>query len=185
MARKISKKRLEALASRVNTEAKAEGSSGWSVRAYGKDRGTEARDSFMVALPKSEVEQPVFSPVTASAMSQYQRKFKSLLKRPGMYHGGWIPQGGMGAQDVSAAYPRTEEGLTAAMTAGAYGEQQAIGDVGPSGYEGDIPVPTHLSSQFWPERTQVTEKGGVVDIVPSRREMAEVEAKEVWRQRNQ
>lgn len=182
----MSRKQRSALSEKVNQEAATEGSSGWSVRAYGRNRGEKAKDSFMVALPKERVESPISAPVSPQEMSSYQSEHRGLLKQPGMYHGGWIPQTGQGAQDVSTGYPRTEEGLVTAMSAAVQNKQEAIGELGPLGqYVGDIPVPKHLSGQFWPEKMEVKESNNVVSITPSRQEMTEVEAKEIWRQRNQ
>lgn len=184
---KMRKKQVEELTSSKNAEVAREGFSGWSVRAYGKDAGAKAKDSYMVALPKERVEEPITSPVSSRAVSRYQRKFKGLLKGEGMYHGGWLPSEGAGAQDVSEALPRTDEGFMTAYTKGARNRQQAIGEVNETGgYAGSIDIPEHLhTGQEWSEGTAqdpmkpaVSQSGKTVKITPSREEMAGVYASE-------
>jgi hypothetical protein len=187
MASRMSKRQTEALAGRVNAEATQTGSSGWSVGAYGKQAGADVTDSYMVALPKEQVAEPLTAPVSSRAIQRYQKKFKGLLKGEGMYHGGWIPSEGVGSQDVSEALPRTDEGFMTAYTKGVQNRQQAIGEIDASGgYVGSIDIPEHLhSGQFWskgvkgePMRPSVTSTDKVVKITPSEAEMARVYASE-------
>lgn len=184
---KMRKRQIEELTSSVNAEVAKEGFSGWSVRAHGKDAGAKAKDSYMVALPKEQVEETITSPVNSRTLSRYQRKFKNLLRNEGMYHGGWLPSEGAGAQDVSEALPRTDEGFKTAYVKGARNRQQAIGEVDEAGgYVGSIDIPEHLhSGQEWsmgtakdPMKPAVSQSGSTVKITPSREEMAGVYASE-------
>jgi hypothetical protein len=184
---KMRKKQIGELTSSVNAEVAKEGQSGWSVRAYGKTAGAKAKDSYMVALPKEQVEETITAPVGSRAVSRYQRKFKGLLKGEGMYHGGWLPSEGAGAQDVSEALPRTDEGFMAAYAKGARNRQQAIGEVNETGgYAGSVDIPEHLhTGKEWsrgtaqdPMKPAVSQSGKTVKITPSREEMTGVYASE-------
>jgi hypothetical protein len=184
---KMNKKQVGELTSDVNTEIAKEGFSGWSVRAYGPNASAKAKDSYMVALPKEQVEETIKAPVQSRAISRYQRKFKGLLKGADMYHGGWVPSEGAGTQDVSEALPRTDEGFMTAYTKGARNRQQAIGEVNETGgYAGSVDIPEHLhSGNDWstgtakdPMKPAVSQAGKTVKITPSREEMAGVYASE-------
>lgn len=183
------KQRNEALASRVNAEVSDQGFSGWSISTYGKDAGKDASDSYMVALPKEQVEETIKAPVQSRAISRYQRKFKGLLKGPGMHHGGWISSEGTGSQDVSEALPRTDEGFMTAYTKGVSNKQKAIGELDKtSGYVGDIDIPFYLHrGKAWASGTpndpmkpdvSLSQSGKTVKIKPSKAEMAGVYASE-------
>jgi hypothetical protein len=192
---KMRKKQVGELTSDVNAEIAKEGFSGWSVRAYGPNASAKAKDSYMVALPKEQVEETIKAPVNSRAISRYQRKFKGLLTGSNMYHGGWVPSEGMGTQDVSEALPRTDEGFMTAYTKGARNRQQAVGEVNETGgYVGGIDIPQHLHpkpdwvvghSGDWargtatdPMKPKVSQSGNTVKITPSREEMAGVYASE-------
>jgi hypothetical protein len=184
---KMPKREVSKLAGLVNTEIAQEGSSGWSRVAYGSNAGAKAKDSYMVSLPKEQVEETIKAPVQSRTLSRYQKKFKGLLSTPGMYHGGWVPSEGTGTQDVSEALPRTDEGFMTAYTKGARNRQQAIGEVDETGgYAGSIDIPEHLhSGQEWstgtakdPMKPAVSQSGKTVKITPSREEMAGVYASE-------
>jgi hypothetical protein len=184
---KMPKREVSKLAGLVNTEIAQEGSSGWSRVAYGSNAGAKAKDSYMVSLPKEQVEETIKAPVQSRTLSRYQKKFKGLLSTPGMYHGGWVPSEGTGTQDVSEALPRTDEGFMTAYTKGARNRQQAIGEVDETGgYAGSIDIPEHLhSGQDWstgtakdPMKPAVSQSGKTVKITPSREEMAGVYASE-------
>jgi hypothetical protein len=184
---KMPKREVSKLAGLVNTEIAQEGSSGWSRVAYGSNAGAKAKDSYMVSLPKEQVEETIKAPVQSRTLSRYQKKFKGLLSTPGMYHGGWVPSEGTGTQDVSEALPRTDEGFMTDYTKGARNRQQAIGEVDETGgYAGSIDIPEHLhSGQDWstgtakdPMKPAVSQSGKTVKITPSREEMAGVYASE-------
>lgn len=194
MARRMSRKQLGALSASVNDEVASTGESGWSVRAYGPQAGAPARDSYMVALPKEQVEENLVAPASSRAMGRYQRKFKGLLKGEDMYHGGWLPAKGTGSQDVSEALPRTDEGFKAAYVKGAMNRQQAIGEVDTRGkYAGSIDISKRLySGSDWsegaksdPMKPSVSSTGKNVKIVPSKAEMAGVYAEETLRKRKE
>lgn len=187
MAKRMTRKQAEALANKVNVEASQTGSSGWSVSAYGKRAGADVSDAYMVALPKEQVEEPLTAPVSSRAITRYQRKFKGLLTKPGMHHGGWIPSEGTGSQDVSEALPRTDEGFKTAYMKGAMNRQQAIGEIDAAGsYVGSIDIPSELhSGTDWsegvkgdPMKPAVSKAGKTVKITPSKAEMAGVYAAE-------
>ena len=192
---KMDKRQTSKLAATVNTEIAQEGSSGWSRVAYGANAGAKAKDSYMVSLPKEQVEQTITAPVQSRAISRYQRKFKGLLKGADMYHGGWVPSEGKGTQDVSEALPRTDEGFVTAYTKGARNRQQAIGEINETGsYVGGVDIPKHLlPKQDWvvghsgdwskgtaqdPMKPAVSQSNKTVKITPSREEMAGVYASE-------
>lgn len=180
--------RLRRVSRRVRTEMTPgtknyKGYSGWSVKASGPQEGYVARNAYMVSLPKSEVEEPVSDTPSTFELRAYQEKHKEALAQPHAYHGGWVPGGGKQAvQDVSIRYGKehSDSLKSAAMDAISH-EQEGIGIVNlKGGYAGTINMPKHLSeSQFsntYPMRTQVTEKDGVVDIMPSKGEMLELGA---------
>lgn len=193
MARRMKRSATKALAESVNKTAATGEETGWTVKAYGKNRGEQPSDAFMVALPREQVESPLSLPTSPADIQKYQRQNRGLLKQKDLYHGGWVPKGTMtgtakegdyAAHDVSRAYPRTEEGMVSAMRNAVMNKQTGIGNVGPDSYE-TVYVPKHLSSQFWPEKMQVSEQGGMVSITPSLDEMVEVEGKEAWRKANE
>jgi hypothetical protein len=186
---KMRKKQVGELTSDVNAEIAKEGFSGWSVRAYGPNASAKAKDSYMVALPKEQVEETIKAPVQSRAISRYQRKFKGLLNTPGMFHGGWVPAEGEGTQDVSEALPRTDEGFMTAYTKGVRNRQQAIGEVNETGgYVGGIDIPFYLhKGKAWASGTpsdpmkpdvSLSQSGKTVKIKPSKAEMAGVYASE-------
>lgn len=193
MARKVKKAALERLTSKVNEELSTSGESGWTVRAYGKEAGQVARDSFAAALPKVQVQQPIKAPLTTRAMTRYQRKFKKLLKQD-TWHGGWLPAEGGGVQDVSEVFPRTEEGFKTAYSKGARHQQDAIGEIDAEGiYIHNIPIPTELhSGDEWSmgvpgdvRKPKVEQTTKMVKITPSREEMMDVYSTEEWRKRSE
>lgn len=193
MARKMPKAALKRLVSKVNTELSTSGESGWSVRAYGKEAGQNARDAFAVSLPKQQVEQPIKAPLTTRALTRYQRKFKGLLKQD-TWHGGWLPAEGGGTQDVSEMFPRTEEGFKTAYAKGARHQQRAIGEIGAEGeYVQSIDIPTELhSGNEWAmgvpgdvRKPRVEQTPKTVKITPSREEMIDVYSAEEWRKRSE
>ena len=193
MAKKMRKSAVKRLTTKVNEELATKGESGWSVQAYGKEAGSVARDSFAVALPKEQVEQPIKAPLTTRSLTRYQRRFKGLLKQ-GMYHGGWLPAQGEGTQDVSQMFPRTEEGFKEAYGRGARNKQRAIGEIGSKGeYVGNIDIPSELhSGDTWStgvkgdvRKPKVEQSPNKVRITPSREEMIDVYAAEEWRKRSE
>lgn len=215
MAKRMSKRSVADLAETVNKEISSKKkSSGWSVRAYGPDAGKKAKDSFLVALPKPQVEEPIKAPLTTRALTRYQRKFKGLLKQD-TWHGGWLPRKGGGTQDVSEAFPRNEEGFKTAYAKGIRHEQEAVGEVGPrGGYVRSIELPVNvgnlptklskpqakklrknlqgaLGESEWSSGSQgdvrqpkVEQFPNKVVITPSREEMIDVYAAEEWRNRS-
>lgn len=187
MAKRMTRRQAEVLAAQVNAEASETGSSGWTKHAYGRQAGQDVADAYMVALPKEQVEETLTAPVSSRAITRYQRKFKSLLTKPGMHHGGWLPSEGTGSQDVSEALPRTDEGFKTAYMKGVMNRQQAIGEINEAGsYVGSIDIPTELhSGTEWSEgvkgdlmKPAVSKQGKTVKITPSKAEMAGVYAAE-------
>lgn len=186
MAKKMPRRAVADLAKTVNQEAQQKGQSGWTVRAYGADSGAKATDAFAVALPKSQVEEPIKTPLTTRALTRYQRKYKGLLSQD-LWHGGWIPKEGAGTQDVSQLFPRTDEGFTEAYKAGARNLQEQIGELDPKGeYVGGVDIPAELRSGSTysegvkgdPMKPAVSKAGKTVKITPSKAEMAGVYAAE-------
>lgn len=177
--------RLRRLSRRVRKDMSPQGQgfSGWSVKAFGPEAGYVARNAYMVSLPKSEVEEPVSNQPSTKELRDYQEKHREALSKPRTYHGGWLPgEGKQGVQDVSIRYGKEDpESLKSAAMDAVMHEQEGIGIVNKAGrYGGTINLPKHLSeSQFhggYPIRTQVTEKDGVVNIVPSSGEMLDLAA---------
>lgn len=172
--------RLRRISRKVRQDMATKKWSGWSVKAYGPDAGKVARDAYMVALPKEQVERPVSDAPSTGELRGYQREFKGLLSRPEAYHGGWIPEAGKGVQDVSIAHPRSDaEALHTAAMSAIFNRQEGIGVINrKGGYAGTINMPhhLHLSVHQFPQEMQVTQRGNMVDIVPSAQEMAETGA---------
>lgn len=186
------------LADTRNAQLESQGFTGWSMPAYGPERGVPVTDAIMSALPKDQVERPATAPITAGSIGGYQRRFQHLLRRPGFAHGGWVPKEGTGSQDVSVAFPTTREGTRSALQMATYGNQEALGQLSPrfigdSNYIDDLTIPTHLlrgaygsgDPHAFPEEMQVSEftrddGKSVTRIIPSRSEMVDVEAKSMW-----
>jgi hypothetical protein len=186
VAKKMPRRAVADLAKSVNQEAQQQGSSGWTVRAYGADAGAKAADAYAVSLPKAQVEEQIKTPLATRSLTRYQRRNKNLLSQ-GLWHGGWIPKEGSGTQDVSQLFPRTDEGFKEAYKAGARNMQEQIGELGPSGeYVGGVDIPAELrSGNTWsegvkgdPMKPAVSKQGKTVKITPSKAEMAEVYAAE-------
>jgi hypothetical protein len=171
---------------KVRKDVAAKGSSGWSVKASGPDAGKVAKDAYMVALPKEQVESPVSNAPSTAELRAYQTKHAELLSEPRAYHGGWIPGGGkQGVQDVSTEWPRSQEGaLKDAAREAILHEQEGIGVVNKrGGFEGTINMPRHfhLSVTQFPTGGVSTEptisnKGNMVSITPSAYEMLDTGA---------
>lgn len=169
---------------------------GFTVRVSGRGAGRPARNVFSTGFsPETgrSAEVPIDPNLSAAdQISAFNKQRIADLSTPGtnMAIGGWQdPETGKVAQDASVLTPRTREGLEAAMQIGSYSRQQAIGNLGLRRYEGDVPIPEHLhKGQFAWHESEGTEphvqelpppeEGGrkTIRIVPSRKEMASVEA---------
>lgn len=180
------KARMRRVSRKVRKDVDTKGSSGWSVKASGPDAGKVAKDAYMVALPKEQVESPVSNSPSTSELRSYQEKHAELLSEPRAYHGGWIPGGGkQGVQDVSTEWPKSQEGsLKDASREAILHEQEGIGVLNKrGGFEGTINMPRHmnLSVKQFPTgvvstEPTITQKGKMVKITPSAYEMLDTGA---------
>lgn len=128
---------------------------GFSVRAFGKDAGREATDSYMVGgqVPSADF---VGGASTADARTFIERH-RDALSPAGKYFGGW--GGGVSpprtSLDVSTALPRTPfgearaRGISVRTNQEAYGELNETGDyineVANPHYGGTAPTPAAKS----------------------------------------
>ena len=177
-------------------------SDGFTTRTTGPGVGRPARNALSTGFSPEEGRdaEVALDPSQGSPAVQVM-KFnianKETLGTPGasMGQGGWLdPSDGMVKQDASVLTPRSRGGMQAAMQIASQGGQEAIGNLGRTGYAGDITVPpdlrrgTAFSQGVWHETggidPQVTQSTRTVagrqvpttSIVPSIKEMASVEA---------
>lgn len=187
---------------------------GFSRRITGTGAGRPARDVFATGVSSEgrAGEVPVsarWKPQTQVARFVKNKSHVWAQRGADWLLGGWRdPETNRVVMDTSVATPRTSGGMEAAMQMGAYYNQEAIGNLGKTGYEGDVAVPAHISrDQFYKNRgvsapevesiePTVTNLGLVessnpasgqpqmrerIRIEPSRLEQVQVEAGEVAR----
>lgn len=180
--------------------------SGFTVRTSGRGAGRPARNVLSTGFaPEQGRSAEVGLDIDHTAAGQiaaFNREHINVLATPGanMAIGGWQdPESGVVQMDTSVLTPKTRSGMHAAMQIGAYGRQQAIGNLGPTAanpYIGDVNIPEHLhKGQFaWHESEGIDprtvdlgmvntkdELGNAVvrrrvQITPSRKEMVGVES---------
>lgn len=177
-------------------------SDGFTTRTTGTGVGRPARNALSTGFaPEEGREAEVALDPSQGSPAVQVMKFnianRDILGTPGasMGQGGWLdPSDSMVKQDASVLTPRSRGGMDAAMQIASQGGQEAIGNLGRTGYEGDIPLPPDLrrgnafAKGVWhetggidPRVTQTTrvvkgERVPVTRIIPSRKEMAGVEA---------
>ena len=177
-------------------------SDGFTTRTNGTGVGRPARNALSTGFsPEEGREAEVTLDPSQGSPAVQVMKFnianKDTLGTPGasMGQGGWMdPSDGMVKQDVSVLTPRSRGGMQAAMQIASQGGQAAIGNLGHTGYVGDITVPpdlrrgTAFSRGVWHEtggidpkvaqstRTVNGRQVSTTEIVPSIKEMASVEA---------
>lgn len=202
MARK-SKRNVERGAL-TQAEADATGQSavtdgGFTTRTTGRGAGRPARDVFSTGFAPEAgrgAEVPIDTSLPpGDQVMQFNENNRGTLATPGanMAQGGWWDAANSQVvQDTSVLTPRSRGGIEAAMMIASEGGQQAIGNVGPKGYIGDIDLPEDIRRRTdhfvrgvfhdhpWNEDTfgdpSVTRMGRTTTIIPSRKEMASVEA---------
>lgn len=172
---------------------------GFTTRTTGRGAGRPARNVFSTGFaPEAGRGAEVAIDTSQSPgdqVMQFNENNRDVLATPGanMAQGGWWDAANSQVvQDTSVLTPRSRGGIEAAMAIASEGGQQAIGNVGPQGYIGDIDLPVDIrrrSDHFvrgvfhdhpWNENTfgepSVTHMGNRTTIIPSRKEMASVEA---------
>lgn len=168
---------------------------GFTVRATGRGVGKNARNVLSVGITPDEQGRSAEVPIDPSMSTEEQMRTFNL-NRLGILGGeggpfgigGWNdPETKKVVMDSTVLLPRTSGGLAAAMQIGSEHGQAAIGNLGKTGYVGDIDIAPHLQKdQFFPEEPTITDLGNVgaggrkrVKIMSSRQEMinAEAEAK--------
>lgn len=172
---------------------------GFTTRTTGRGAGRPARNVFSTGFAPEAgrgAEVPIdTSRPPGEQVAQFNENNREMLGTPGaiMAQGGWWDAANSQVvQDTSVLTPRSRGGIEAAMSMASEGGQQAIGNVGRQGYIGDIDLPPDLQRRTdhfvrgvlhdhpWNENTfgepSVTRVGNKTTIIPSRKEMASVEA---------
>lgn len=174
---------------------------GFSTRTTGRGSGRPARNVLSTGFaPESGrgAEVPIDTSQSPGAqVMQFNQQNRGMLATPGanMAQGGWWdPDNSQVVQDTSVLTPKSRGGIEAAMSMASEGGQYSIGNVGSKaeGYIGDIILPEDIrrrNDHFvrgvfhdhpWNENTfgepSVTRTGNKTTIIPSRKEMASVEA---------
>jgi hypothetical protein len=173
---------------------------GFTVRATGKGVGKNARNVLSVGITPDEAGRAAEVPIDSSMSTEEQMRTFNV-NRLGILGGeggpfgigGWNdPETKNVVMDSTVLLPRTTGGLSAAMRIGTEHGQAAIGNLGKTGYIGDINIPSYIQKgQFFPEERTITDLGNIgeggrqrVKIVPSRQEMVDVEAEFVAKDLN-